>query len=290
MTASSYWRVEGTVIPEFPSGYAGGGVVKAHGATSGASSAATTLPYGGSVNTKGSYVELTPSTEFDANWIEVEVGGMLSTYSYLVDFAIGSATEEVIVPNILAKGRNAGAGGGCFSFPCFIPRGSRITARQASSGVNGTIDTSVRLVSGSLQSGSPGPSKVSEYGAETASSGGRDVDPGGVANTDGSWVEFTSATDRDHNMLTLGAGWFGDLVMGAGATWRAQVGIGGSGAEEVLIPDLHYWADQSTDLVNQLVRLFPIFIPKGSRLSMRCRSNLIDATDRIARFILYGAG
>ncbi len=279
--------MEGTVIPEFPSGYAGGTTVRSHGATAGASSLATTITAGGTANTKGSYVELIASTEFDANWILITFSHASATFpSHLTDIAIGAATEQVIIPDLFCVMRTNGSYPS-YLIPVFIPKGSRLTARCQSNSISATIRIAITLISGSALSGGSGPSMVSAYGA-VASSTGTLVDPGAVADTDSAWVEISASTDRDHHWLII-AGHFGDTVLAAVLAWRLSVGIGAA-TEQVLIPNLHLAAEIASDGPYSPVFCLPCFIPKGSRLTVRMRCSVTTAGDRAANIKLYGAG
>ena len=273
-------------MPEFSS--VSGGVVRSYGATAGTSSRATTLTAAGSINTKGSVVELVASTEFDANWLLVQTNEASGNpASYLLDILIGSSTEQVIIPDLyIAAGHNPN-GAPPYLFPIFIPKGSRLSARCQSSTASATLDVSLTLISGTMIGNSQPPSWVSAYGA-VASSIGTNVDPGAVADTDSAWTQIVAATDRAHNWLVI-AGRFGDIALGAATRWRLSIGIGAA-TEQALIPDLHFSADTIADSPFGGVVCLPVFIPAGSRLTARVRSSVTTDGDRDIWLKLYGAG
>jgi hypothetical protein len=272
-------------MPEFSGGYSGGGVVRAHGATAGTSSVSTTLTSSASTNTKGTAVELIAATAFDANWIEIDFTNMTASANFLVDILIGAATEQVIIPDLIAVARATGGSFSAYLFPVFIPKGSRLAAQCQDHIGSGTLNISIRLISGISMSAGSGPSWVDAYGS-VASSIGTNVDPGATPDTD-VIVEITASTVRAHRWLVV-ASRFGDLSVAA-TNWRLSVGIGAS-TEAILIPDMHSSADLTTDVPCNWVRHFPVFIPKGSRLTAIMRCSTGTNGDRDANIKFYGAG
>jgi hypothetical protein len=270
-------------VPEFSSIQAG--LAKTYGSVP-ASTQGTTITSGGSANTKGSYVELTSATTNDANWVLIHFGNISTLTNFLVDIAIGAATEQIIIPDLSVPGRNTGAGGGSFLFPIFVPAGSRLTARCQAVTVSATIEIVMTLFSGTLLSGSSQPSSiVSAYGA-VASSLGTNLD-GVTANTDSAWTELTAATDRDHSWLCVAAR-YGDTTLAAVTRWMVDIGIG-SATEAEIISDLFVTADTTSDFPYTPVLWFPYYVPAGSRLTARVRSNVATDGDRDINIRLYGA-
>lgn len=269
-------------MPEFPS--VSGGRAVTVGAVGGTSSVSTTVAGSASANTKGSFVELIASTAFDASWVIVQINSMNSFSRFLIDIAIGSATEQVIIPNLYVAGR-AGDGGGPFLFPLFVPRGSRLSARLQDAGGSGAADIAVTLIAANTILGSQGVGSVVAYGVKEFTNG-TNIDPGGTANTDSAWVELTAATARDHHWFAL-ATKCGDNSIAADTKWRVSLGIGAS-TEAVLVPDLHFSADASTEYPVNAVVCFPLFVPKGSRLSAKARSSVTGDGDRDVDVVLYG--
>lgn len=271
-------------MPEFPGQYGGGGYVQVYGNTP-ATTSGTTLTANASADTKGSYVQLTAATTHDANWIVVNLGASANQASFLVDIAIGSATEQIILPDLLVWTR-LGDSGQTYLFPIFIPAGSRLAARCQSSTGGGAIQITVNLVSGTMLGGGVGPSWADAYGAVAASTG-TNVDPGGTASTDSSWVEIASATTRPHNWLVFAAK-FGDGTLAAAAKWLVDIGIG-SATEQEIVSDIFVSAGITTDMAcGGWVQHFPIFIPEGSRLTCRARCSVTTDGDRDLNVKLYG--
>lgn len=272
-------------MPEFP--FVSGGVVRTVGSVAGASTLATTVTASASANTKGTVVELTAATEFDASWMLVHLTGTSAIASYLVDILIGAATEQVIVPDLFCRPLTAADSWPPYTFPLFVPKGSRVSARVQASTGSSTVKVAVTLISGTLLSGGNAPAFVSAYGA-TATSIGTLVDGNAVADTDGSWTEITAATDRAHNWLVV-TGRFGDNAVTASTSWRLSVGIGAA-TEQTLVPDLYASASTTVDFPFACVWCLPVFIPSGSRLTAKVRSNVTTAGDRAVNVKFYGAG
>lgn len=89
-------------------------------------STTTAVTASGSINTKGSYAQLTASCN-EIRWAVLQLRPNSNNY-YLIDIAVGGAgSEQVIVPNLHVRG----ASGRSFpiGFPLSVPAGSRISAR-----------------------------------------------------------------------------------------------------------------------------------------------------------------
>jgi hypothetical protein len=249
-----------------------------------ASTQGTTITTG-SANVKGSYVELTSATANDANWVLVHLGNAASAGSnHLVDIAIGAATEQVIIPDLNMMSKAAGANFGSYLFPIFIPAGSRLTARAQGPAAT-TLEVVLTLFSGTMLAGGAPPSIVSAYGA-VASSLGTAID-GVTANTEGAWTQIAAATDRDHCWWCV-SGRIGDATLAAVTRWMIDLGID-TATETEIVGDLYFTADITSDLPYNPVVCFPYFVPAGSRITARMRSNVATSGDRVANIKLYGA-
>jgi hypothetical protein len=239
----------------------------------------------GTSNVKGAYVQLTAATDNDANWVLAHFGNSGGTSTYLIDIAIGAATEQVIIPDLTVIPRAAGGNGGSYLFPIFIPAGSRLTARCQTFAATQTIEVVLTLFSGTMLAGGSPPSIVSAYGA-VANSLGTNLD-GVTANTDTAWTQMTAATDRDHSWWCV-AGRPGDGTLAAANRWTIDLGIGAA-TEAEIISDLYFTADVTSDQVYNPVVCFPYYVPAGSRITARVRSNVATDGDRDANIKIYGA-
>jgi len=132
------------------------GVVDTYGFQSGTTLGAAIDP-GATVNTKGSYTQLTASSTADllgfmlAFDFQNDTAGAGVQNQFLLDIATGaSGSEKVLIPNIAFNFMSDGAGDGCYIkpefipfIPCPIPSGTRIAARAQA-----TINTATTRVFG----------------------------------------------------------------------------------------------------------------------------------------------
>ena len=85
-------------------------------------------------------------------------------------------------------------------------------------------------------------------------------------DTKGNWVQVVAATAFDAYgfMLTFG-------YSAGNALYLTDIAIGAEGSEQVIIPDIAFHATTSCNF-SACSYFFPIYIPKGSRISARCQS------------------
>lgn len=123
----------------------GRGVVQTFGAET-ANSGGTAIDPGGTVDTKGSWVELSASTDHDISELVFGIGSRRNNgqqrSNALFDVGVGAAaSEQVILPDIqlgvndLADGYRPNTLG---PFPASIPGGSRVAVRAQSNTTNAT--------------------------------------------------------------------------------------------------------------------------------------------------------
>lgn len=114
-----------------------------------ADSGGTSVDPGGTINTKGSYSQLSAATVIEIGWLVICITGQANTATTtnvgLVDIAIGGAgSEQVIIAN-LAYCVDAAIDSPepqYYGFPVSIPKGSRVAARAQCS----TNDATDRLI------------------------------------------------------------------------------------------------------------------------------------------------
>lgn len=238
----------------------------------------TTVQSHASTNTKGSFVELSSSTPIDADGFYLFIGGGGSSVPCaLVDIAIGAAAaEQVIVPNV-AFGNLNNRQTYAIYFPVPIPAGTRIAARtQAATGSTNNTFSILLVKGGLLVPGSLG--RVVDYGTTLASSRGTVVDPGGSANTKGSYSELTAATTSPIKAILLMVG--NGMASGdrtADADWFLDIAIGAAASEQIVAPDIHVAMDDGATGVPGVPQSpfwLPVEIPVGERISVRAQSDV----------------
>lgn len=251
----------------------------------------TSITANATANTKGNFTELIASTSFDATSLLVMLDDISSATDYLIDIAIGGAGSEVVVISnlIVTGGTGSIVYGGHYLLPVNIPAGSRVSARcQASTG-SAVVRVSAQLF-GSGMGGAETLGLVATYGDNTATSGGTQVDPGGTANTKGSYVQIAASTTYPIRFLVIAIGNKLNNIRSS-QSWLMDVAIGGAGSETVILSNMAFNCSTSPDIITpQTYCMIPVNIPAGTRIAVRAQSDGIDATDRLFDVILYGAG
>lgn len=243
----------------------------------------------GTGNSKGSWGEVIDSTPIAAAGFILMISQTNAAVltDMLVDIGIGgSGSETVLIENILVSGRALLTMSVLFEIP--IPAGTRVAARgQNPGGTGATTDVVPVLIPATFTSPS-GLGRAATYGAVTGDSGGTAIDPGGSANTKGSWGEIAASTTNPIRRLYVIIGNQGNVAR-TDCTWLVDIGIGGSGSEQVLIPDLLAAASTNNDIVTPaIVGPIPVDLPAGTRIAARCQCSITDATDRTLDIVLIG--
>lgn len=218
-----------------------------------------------SAHVKGAYASLADATGINsARWWLYSMTATANR-NYLIDVALGAAgSESVIVANVfLINPRGTSVMVTAAPLPSYvdIPSGSRIAARLQSSVASGSVDVSVLLEQTPLR----GLALPATYGVSTSTTTGTTVDPGGTANTKGSYAELSSATAAASTGAVIVT-----QTPAAGtafAKWAMDIAMGAAGLESVIVPNLPYQSDD----------LFPAFQPNGQRVEVE-----IGASVRIA--------
>jgi len=275
-------------VADWPSGYAAGAVVAVVGSVPG-SSRGTRIAIGATPNTKTSWTELVASTPIAAQGFYVTLQQDSAAADTHVDVAFGaSGAEKTLVGNMLLS-ESGGDQGVVYFFPVAIAAGTRLAVRAQSSLASPNVDVMLHLASANYL-GAPGLARVRTYGADASDSGGTSIDPGGTANTEGAIVEIIANSNTfPIHALTVAIGNQANSTQTGTLNWLFDILIGASGAEKILIEDLQVFATTAGDLASPMV-FGPFFvdIPAGTRVSARCQSANIEATDRLKDVILYG--
>jgi hypothetical protein len=240
-------------------------------------------------NTKTAYAQLTAATTGDCSWMVVSLGqSLFNNGMYAVDIAIGASGSEIIIAsNLLYQEDNFPT----WSFPVNIPSGTRISARAQSTLDNGadTMYVAVYLMDGSFmqQEGVAGIDNVTAvmsgytYGAL--------VGLPTSANTKTAYTQVQASTARDYMGVIL---YFDHHDTSANITSSnhalIDVAIGASGSEIVLISNLVEIIGYTQSYAMTGNTYFPIAIPAGTRISVRCQSVNAPGATRTFGVNLYG--
>lgn len=243
-----------------------------------------------SINTKGAWVQLVAATTYAVSGVHVYLNPDQSGAQYLVDIGVGTAgSEEVVISNIYCNTHAGDVALTHLFFPIDIPVGTRLAVRHQCSTTNASapLTTGLVLFGGGFTM-MPGLSHWASWGAITASSQGTQVDPGGTANTKGSWVEFQSSTPRHVRALVFAV--HKDGSTSAQPRWWVDVGVGASGSEVTIVPNLPFHAAASAGRQPTMPSSItvPVNIPPGTRVALRAQCNVNAANSREIRTVLFG--
>ena len=242
-------------------------------------------------NSKSAWTEISASTPIDANEIIlVSTHGDVSC-DQLVDVGIGAAGQEVVVvSNIICEDNNDQANRSYqIRLPVVIRKGSRLAVRYQSSNSTGSLAAGAYLLSDTTYYATYSMSS-NTYGAVTASSIGTQVDPGGSANTKGSYVELSSGITDDITHITVVASHNNRGVDTFVDSWFVDVATGPSGSETVVVPNVYLFAHTSM-LTLSYGSLGPLpvnRIPRGGRISVRAQCDTTNATSRLINVQIIG--
>lgn len=262
------------------------------GISGGSATDGITVNSSASVDTKGSWVtNAAYKPSFTWNLLNLMMwNAQIDNYVMDVGVDDGSGNVYVICPDLRVPGlRVARSGVIHYLLPLHVPQGKQLAFRcqSAAGGSNG-----LRILCGGSSNGhygAQGYSRMVSLYTPAAGSLGITVDPGGTANTKGSWVQMTgSSSDRVVAVMTcIGDG--GDIGRAANQNMAVDIGIGAGGSERVLIPDITFSADTNSDQWGpKLGGPYPCDVPSGTRFAMRTQCSVNTASDRLADFGLWG--
>jgi hypothetical protein len=240
----------------------------------------TSVTTGGTSATKGTAVQLTASTLYDAYWIRVYAWGysnLANAAGACLDILIGAATEEVLIPNLLAG--NAATLGllglGCgksWDFPIYIPAGSRLAAQAAGERTSTAMRVGYQLFGGKGSPMHPVGTKVTTYGIGTVPAG--TAVTAGVSGAEGSFTQITASTSENH--IAIVPSWQNrtDTTLTSQVV-SLDVGIGAA-TEDVESGPYMYSVDANEAMAGPFGGCMPIFdhIPSGTRLSVRASTSV----------------
>ena len=239
-------------------------------------------------NTKGAWTTVATLMN-NCGLIECAIYYSALSGGYLFDIGIGTDENKVVIvenihtgwPNNQARGQNE-----TISIPIFIAKGQTVYVRYQQNG--GSTNVWVNFSFYESFFGLPSFAGVDTYGANTVSTRGTPVDPGGTANVWGSYVELSSSLPRNYRGFILGI----PYDYNGGRTdeyyWNLKLAIGAAGSEQQLCYGFRLHTRDEHDGMNP--KIFPFIemhLPKGQRLSISARCNYTDATDRKTDVILY---
>src|SRR5579871_3092164 len=226
----------------------------------------TNIAPSATANTKGSWTQLTASCPIDADMIEISIvcAELQNTeLADAVDIGIGSSGNEIVIFNNLmavcqSRFTNPRS---TYVFPCSIPAGTRISARsQSIAASGGGVYMSIRVFQTGFQ-GQGGASGVDAIGFNAAATTGVAITPGNGAK--GSWTQIVASSSVDYAGLAM---CIDNGPASSSAIYLIDVGIGGSGSEQIIVPDV-LTGNNYGQLTPPPTYMVPI--PAGSRIAVR---------------------
>lgn len=126
--------------------------------------------------------------------------------------------------------------------------------------------------------------RMETNGADASTAISTTVTGSASAHTKGAWSQVIASTGGDVNEIVL---WStaAIAVSGSDSSTLLDIGIGGSGSETVIVPDLNLGGTAAGHLIR-----VPVFIPGGSRVSLRLQSAITSKTYAASVALIGGAG
>lgn len=237
-----------------------------------ASTSIVTLTASGTAHTKGAWATLfTAPADLCGFWLSVanpQAGATNTDSSMLLEVGIGNtgdAVDATVIPNVTLGHLGLRV---IEYFPLFVRSGERVAGRIQAAVVSDTVGLIFVMNYAPRPPFWAGFAGCDSIGVDTATSG-----PVTGDLTDSAWDEAIASTARAYKALTFHACLPPADTTSQGATIRVEVGIGGSGAEQIL----GEWLAETVTTETVLSVLGPPFIavpiPAGSRLAIRKTTN-----------------
>jgi hypothetical protein len=246
-----------------------------------------TLVTADSADTKGTYVQLVASTARESHRLQVTIKGAGdgAKGSYRVFLSTGAAASEVDFMSFIFWSGSGQGDSLTFEIPFTIAASQRI-ACAASQGISSgtTFDISVNLCDTNTLGTSTELSTVGITGTNDGFKG-TPIDPGGTANTKGSWTQIVASTSHDFDMMVVCIAANDNNNLTASKS-LIDIGTGASSSEVVLIGDINHQQSSFEDGITY----FTIYeaVASGTRIAARSQCSITDATDRMVDVSIIG--
>ena len=245
--------------------------------------------YGVSINST-SWVEIINSTAFDAAgfylFSPTAASAIADPAIDTFDLAIGaSSSEKIILEQMIYEDTSSefiDPYQGVF-FPIPIPAGSRISGRVYTS--SNYIKLALVLVSKSFMDITP-HGEISTYGVSSGAGVQFSASDIGDSGSYGAWKEIVASTAEEIKLLYIVQA-CNSTAHGSNDWQAAQVAVGASSSEKIIVPRVVYAQDVTGDVTTPCINgPYPVDIPVGTRLSIRVKSSSIS--QGTMNFGLYG--
>jgi hypothetical protein len=227
-------------------------------------------------NTEGTKVELDPSLSSNCSGVimtfRTATGVSGTNGAARVSLYTGGSGSEVLWATV-EIGNNI-IGHQLF-IPGSWPAGTRLSF-SLKSAVSRTLTVVPNYITEDVQYFSTSPAELMGLTTNNATSRGEALATPAAVNTKGAWTQITASTTNALKALVVGMDSTDTTI--TACNMLVDVGIGGAGAETVLIPDITLlWS--STEQVTWVTpQTYLVDVPAGSRLSMRyAASNITNS-------------
>lgn len=238
----------------------------------------TTVTADSTAHTKGAYVELIASTSTDAQGIILNLtNAQTANTPYMFDIALGAAASEVVLISNISVIPDVDKDTVCTVFlPCAIPAGSRISARSQSGTSSAVIDCSLQLLEGSTATSVTDTLNANE----TTSTADFQFSNLGSSHNKGPYKEIISSTLETYTSVVIG--FTNQNTIGLDADYLVDIAIGAAASETIILKDLSFSVETTTDFETHFLGPIPIDLPAGTRLSFRIQSDQVSSSVGIA--------
>lgn len=232
----------------------------------------------GTINNMGSWASVGQTT-FAWDWLNLYIGQTAAS-DKLIDIGVSSdnSTWYPIATGLRLAGRKSADIIQSFSLPLRIRSGAYVAIRTAASTASHVINVAITGSSVSMKGGTGYSRSIPLYTSGTAR--GVAIDAGATANTKSSWVQLQASTSASIDSIYIMIGQNADTTRTATATALLDLGVGSSGNEFAMIPDIFLRWTTTLDGPQINIGPIPCAIPKGSRITARMQCSDNTAGDR----------
>ena len=253
------------------------------------STAGTTVTAHATANTKGTPVSLGQTT-FAWQWTTIQLARPnTALVDHCVDIMVddGAGNRFVLIPDLRLWGRFANFPGVAVSIPLQVPSGARLHARASGSTGGVTLQVLATGASNGLRA-APGYPRCRALFTPANSRG---VTISGGENAKGSWISLAASTAGTTRAMFAMLGAWDDQARALNH-YLFDLGVGGSGTQHVIVPDILLCVEGSADIMtDNTLGPWPCNIPAGSTVWARSQSTAaVGSTEGMFDMGLYGLG
>lgn len=243
-----------------------------------ATSLLTTVTASATVNVVGAWVQMHAATTFPVSGLMIHLGktglAVAATNAQVsFDIGIGPNGSETAIINDVAVGGSLAFF--AWWFPISIPVGSRIAVRLRSLVASKSTTMAMSVYGGGF--GLEAGYKAVTYGAVTTGSRGTILTSPASINTKAAWTVITAAVTSPARWIVVGLT-SPNTTIATAIDGLLDVGMGGAGAEAVIIPDISFGVSANEEVNHANSLTFPVNVPVGARLVARYQATSTAST------------